>query len=402
MKISKKFIAIVLLLLAPVIWSSPVSAKSPKPTLAQIEAAKKLEIQKKIAAKVAATKLESANESLKTLTNRALESSRAYNRAQIALGKAVESSNLTAQHLRQTQAAVSNAHAVIGKLALNAYKLGGGFSDIEPLLSANGPQDLIDRILTLNKLGESNTSSLDRYVSAEVAVRAAKAEADRAQLIQQQATASVAAAKKVADDAKFAQQTEVDKLQRVQDFLLTQLASAKKFRITLEQQRQLALLEEAKSNQAAKTPNQAKIWLNGGSKGRSTFQSTPAQRAIAVAFAKKQVLAGKPYVWGAEGPNAFDCSGLVYAAYKAAGLGWTTWGRLNASLYYQTTMHVPLSQIQPGDFIFYSYDGSVQNIHHMSMYAGNGMGWEARSTKTGLRYSNIYSVDGLMPFAGRV
>ena len=402
MNISRKFITIALLLLVPVILSSPVSAKSPKPTLAQIEAAKQLEIQKKIGAKVAAMKLKSANESLRTLTIRALDASRAYSRAQIALGKAVESSNLTAQHLRQTQAAVSSAHAVIGKLALNAYKLGGGFSDIEPLLSANGPQDLIDRILTLNKLGDGNKNSLDRYVSAEVVVRAAKAEADKAQLIQQQATASVAAAKKVADDAKFAQQTEVDKLQRVQDFLLTQLASAKKFRITLEQQRQLALLEEAKAKQAAKTPNQAKIWKKGGSKGRSTFQSTPAQRAIAVAFAKKQVLAGKPYVWGAQGPSAFDCSGLVYAAYKTAGLGWPTWGRLNASLYYQTTLHVPLSQIQPGDLIFYSFDGTVQNIHHMSIYEGNGMDWEARSTRTGLRHSNIYSVEGMMPFAGRV
>jgi hypothetical protein len=38
----------------------------------------------------------------------------------------------------------------------------------------------------------------------------------------------------------------------------------------------------------------------------------------------------------------------------------------------------------------------------MSIYAGNGMMWEARSTKTGLRFSDIYSVDGLMPYAGRV
>jgi cell wall-associated NlpC family hydrolase len=402
MKTSMKFITSAALLLALIALSGPVSAKSPKPTLAQIETAKQLEIQKKIAAKEAATKLKSANESLKSLTSRALDARRAYDRAQVALAHAAEISNLTAKHLVRTQTAVSNAHAVIGKLALNAYKMGGGFSDVEPLLSANGPQDLIDRILILNKLGDGNKSSLDRYMSAEVAVRAAKGEAEKAQLMQQQATASVATAKKIADNAKSVQQTEVDKLQRVQDFLLTQLASAKKFRITLEQQRQLALLEEAKANQAARTPNQAKIWQKGGSKGRSTFQSTPGQRVIAVAFAKKQVLAGKPYVWGAQGPNAFDCSGLVYAAYKAAGLGWPTWGRLNASLYYQTTLHVPLSQIQPGDLIFYSYDGSVGSIHHMSIYEGNGMDWEARSTRTGLRHSNIYSVDGLMPFAGRV
>ena len=400
--ISRKISAISILAIVPMMLIGPVSAKTPKPTLAQIESAKQAEIQKNIAAKISATKLKSANESLKILTNQAVATGVAYGRARNILGKAIAESNLTALHLKQAQSSVASAHAQIGKLATNAYKMGGGFSDIEPILSANGPQDLIDRIITLDKIGENNKGSLDRFTSAEVAVRAAKIEANKAQLIQERATAVVAAAKKAAEDAKSAQQTEVDKLQRVQDFLLSQLATAKKFRITLEQQRQLALLEESKEIQATKTPNQAKIWSNGGSKGRTTSQSTPAQRGIAVAFAKKQVLAGKPYVWGAQGPNSFDCSGLVYAAYKAAGLGWPTWGRLNASLYYQTTKHVPLSEMQPGDLIFYSFDGSVQNIHHMSIYEGNGMDWEARSTKSGLRHSSIYSVEGMMPFVGRV
>jgi len=58
--------------------------------------------------------------------------------------------------------------------------------------------------------------------------------------------------------------------------------------------------------------------------------------------------------------------------------------------------------MQPGDLIFYSYNGSIAAIHHMSIYAGNNMMWEARSTRTGLRYSNINSVDGMMPYVGRV
>jgi cell wall-associated NlpC family hydrolase len=125
-------------------------------------------------------------------------------------------------------------------------------------------------------------------------------------------------------------------------------------------------------------------------------------RLKAVEFAKRQVLAGKPYVWGDEGPNTFDCSGLVYAAYKSAGLGWPIWDRLNSSLYYTYVKQIPLSEMQPGDLLFYSYKGTVSTIHHMSIYAGNEMMWEARSTKSGLRFSNIYSMDGLMPYAGRV
>ena len=108
-----------------------------------------------------------------------------------------------------------------------------------------------------------------------------------------------------------------------------------------------------------------------------------------MAFAKKQVLARKPYIWGSEGPNSFDCSGLVYAAYKSAGLGWPNWDRLNSALV-------------PGDLLFYSYKGTISSIHHITIYAGNGMMWEANSKGKGLLYSNIYSVKGLMPFGGRV
>jgi cell wall-associated NlpC family hydrolase len=114
------------------------------------------------------------------------------------------------------------------------------------------------------------------------------------------------------------------------------------------------------------------------------------------------VLAGKPYVWGSEGPNSFDCSGLVYAAYKYAGLGWPIWDRLNSGLFYTYTKQIPLADMEPGDLIFYSYKGTQSTIHHISIYAGGGMMWEARSTATGLRYSNIYSVSGMMPYAGRV
>jgi cell wall-associated NlpC family hydrolase len=180
------------------------------------------------------------------------------------------------------------------------------------------------------------------------------------------------------------------------------LASAKKVRITLEQKRQLAILEETRANEASKVKNQSKIWRAGGPTGKSTSRTTEAQRLQAVEFAKKQVLARKPYVWGDEGPNAFDCSGLVYAAYKSAGLGWPIWDRLNSGLYYTYTKQIPLSEMQPGDLIFYSYKGTISTIHHMSIYAGGGMMWEARSTKSGLRYSNIYSVPGMMPYAGRV
>jgi cell wall-associated NlpC family hydrolase len=381
--------------------STPAIAK-PKPTLAEIEAAKKAEAAKKTAADAAAKKLAAANTTLRTLTAKASAARALYLKAQQELNVATAQANAAAKHAAETAEAVQEAHRVIGKLAGNAYILGGSMSDIAPLLSSNGPQDLIDQLSTLNNLGARNSTALDRYKAAEVVARAAKKKADEAKAVQQVATAKVAAAKKVADDAQALQQTEVNKLRAVQDKLMKELSKARSVRVTLEQQRQLALLEESQANTAATTINQAKVWPNLGFKGRATSRTTEAQRAAAVAFAKKQVLARKPYIWGSEGPNSFDCSGLVYAAYRAAGLGWPNWDRLNSALYSGYTKHVSLNELQPGDLLFYSYKGTISTIHHITIYAGGGMMWEANSKGKGLLYSNIYSVKGLMPFGGRV
>ena len=381
---------------------APAVAKTPKPTVAQIEAAKKAEAAKKKAADTQAAKLAAANQSLRTLTAKANVATALYVKAQKELAIAEVEARAAAQYAAETEAAVEEAHRVIGKLAANAYILGGNMSDIEPLLSANGPQELMDQLSTLSTLGSKNTIALERFKAAEIIARAAKKAADDAKIAQQKATDKVAAAKKVADDAKAEQAKEVAKLQKVQDQLMKELLSARKVRTTLEQQRQLALLEEAQANQAQLTPIQSKVWPDIGFKGRSTIRTTQAQRLKAVEYAKKQVLARKPYVWGAQGPNSFDCSGLVFAAYKYAGLDWPNWDRLNAALYSGYTKHVSLNALEPGDLLFYSYKGTISTIHHITMYAGNGMMWEANSKSVGLIYSSIYSVKGLMPFGGRV
>jgi cell wall-associated NlpC family hydrolase len=393
------FLAIILTLQTGM---SGALAVNHKPTLAQIEAAKKEELAKKKVADAAMQRLLKARGNLKQLTLLANQAQARFQTAQNELVKATAIAIKADADYQEAAAAVVFTHREIGKLAINAYTSGGGLTDIEALLSASGPQEMIDRLNTLENLGAGNKTALKRFKAAEEIAQAAKKEAEIAKEAQRVVTLKVAAAKKEADDAKAEQQKEVDKLQAVQDKLQRDLASAKKVRITLEQKRQLAILEETRANEASKVKNQSKIWRAGGPTGKSTSRTSEAQRLQAVEFAKKQVLARKPYVWGDEGPSAFDCSGLVYAAYKSAGLGWPIWDRLNSGLYYTYTKQIPLSEMQPGDLIFYSYKGTISTIHHMSIYAGGGMMWEARSTKSGLRYSNIYSVPGMMPYAGRV
>ena len=387
------------LLLVP---NSPSLASSHKPTLKQIEAAKKVEAAKKKVAEEALQKLLKARGNLKALTVIANNAAAKYQRARQELVVATRESVAATNVYNEAIANVAFTHREIGKLAVHAYMSGGGLTDLEAVLSATGPQEIVERLSTIENLGASNKTTLKRFREAEDIAQEAKVAADAAKQRQAVVTAQVEESKKEADEAKAEQQKEVDKLQAVQDKLQKDLASAKKVRITLEQRRQLAILEEARASEATKVTGQSRVWKTGGPTGAKTSRTTQAQRLQAVEFAKKQVLAKKPYVWGDEGPNSFDCSGLVYAAYRSAGLGWPIWDRLNSGLYYTYTKQIPLAEMEPGDLIFYSYKGTISTIHHITIYAGNGMMWEARSTKSGLKYSDIYSMPGMMPYAGRV
>ena len=350
----KALAAVTIIVLAISIQEIPSQATSHKPTLAQIEAAKKAELEKKKIADEALKKLARAKGNLRQLSIIANQAQQRYLAAKADLLEATRELNSASESYSKAAAEVSTTHREIGKLAIHAYMNGGGLTDLESILSSSGPQELIDNLSTLENLGAGNKTSLKRFKAAEDIAQRAKAVAEVAKQKQAEVTARVAATKKEADDARKEQQNEVDKLQDVQDKLQRDLASAKRVRITLEQKRQLAILEETRSNEATKAPNQAKVWKGGGPNGASSSRTTVEQRLKAVEFAKRQVLANKPYVWGSEGPNTFDCSGLVYAAYKYAGLGWPNWDRLNSGLYYTYTKQVPIAEMQPGDLIFYS------------------------------------------------
>ena len=395
----KKLIAA--LLIATLLPTVAIAAP-PKPTQAQIDAAKKIEAEKKAAADAAAKRLNTAKKTLKQLAAISVAKTKLYNQAVTELKMKTKAADIAMKHLQAAQASVSAGKRAIGKMALNAYVMGSGFTDFETILNSDGPQDLADRMSTLDALGDNNSNALDRFKSAEVVASSAQKAADVAKQAQAAATIKVSAAKKEADIAKAMQQDEVDRLQAVQDKLAKELAVAQKTRLTLEQQRQLALLEEANAGIATTVINQSKIWPDIGFTGRSSTRSTEEMRTKAVAYAQTQVEARKPYVWGNEGPNSFDCSGLVYAAYRSAGLGWPNWDRLNSSLFWVATKRVKLTELVPGDLLFYSYKGTVSTIHHITIYAGGGMMWEANSKDRGLLYSSIYSVKGLMPYGGRV
>ncbi|MBC7638588.1 MAG: C40 family peptidase [Rhodoferax sp.] len=104
----------------------------------------------------------------------------------------------------------------------------------------------------------------------------------------------------------------------------------------------------------------------------------PAPSAAAgVAIAAARTRLGLPYVWGATGPDSFDCSGLTGWAYRQAGISLPR----TASQQYIALPHVPLDQLAPGDLVFYATDvNNPATIHHVGMYVGAGLSLYAPQT----------------------
>jgi cell wall-associated NlpC family hydrolase len=110
-----------------------------------------------------------------------------------------------------------------------------------------------------------------------------------------------------------------------------------------------------------------------------TLPADPRE-AAAVSFAIAQI--GKPYVWGAKGPNAFDCSGLVQAAWAAAGVALDAG---TTSQVHDGTAVPGRAFVQPGDLVFIPGSlGSPANPRHVGLYAGDGLVINAYDSATGV------------------
>jgi cell wall-associated NlpC family hydrolase len=104
--------------------------------------------------------------------------------------------------------------------------------------------------------------------------------------------------------------------------------------------------------------------------------------ASAISYAQQQI--GKPYLWGATGPDSFDCSGLVMMAYRSAGINIAR----TSQAQWASEQHVPASQVRPGDLVFFAgSDGTSTAPGHVGLVIGGGKMIEAYATGSPLRIS---------------
>jgi peptidoglycan DL-endopeptidase CwlO len=194
-------------------------------------------------------------------------------------------------------------------------------------------------------------------------------------------------------DLQKAQQTDLATLQKKEaDLASLKTRSDKKLddakavldKLTEQQRKLLEQQEKAQADASAKTvAESAKGSQPDTSDASDTAGSSKGEAAVA--FAKRQL--GKPYVFGAAGPNAYDCSGLTLSAWKAAGVSLS---RTSQSQFHDGRA-VSKSDLQPGDLVFY-YSG----ISHVALYVGGGQIIHAPNSRSSVKYAPLDS----MPYMG--
>lgn len=117
----------------------------------------------------------------------------------------------------------------------------------------------------------------------------------------------------------------------------------------------------------------------------ATVNGTNAKGSSIVATTIAQI--GKPYVSGAKGPNAFDCSGLTYYVYRQNGYTLAA----NSASQYSNTSRVSKSDLQPGDLVFFSNSSSGGRVGHVGIYVGSGQYIHAPSAGKTVCYSSLSS-----------
>lgn len=135
----------------------------------------------------------------------------------------------------------------------------------------------------------------------------------------------------------------------------------------------------------ASTSSSSSSSASSSSSSSSSTGKTSSKAAQAIAFARAQI--GKPYVYGATGPNAYDCSGLVQAAYASAGVSLP---RVTGAQFAADT-RVSVSDLLPGDLVFFYSSAS-----HVGIYIGDGKMVHAANPRKPIEIASIDT----MPIAG--
>lgn len=275
--------------------------------------------------------------------------------------------------LARKTARLNSTRDTLGTIAAAQYRSGALDPALQLALSAD-PASYLQQVGSLDQLGSRQTVVLTRLADERRDIAQTRAEAAGELATLTSAQSRLAAHKR----------TVQSKLVRARALLASLTPGERAAADGLDGYDGLAPYDDFSGLPAAQDGTRAA----GRGAHRTPLGGGPAPSARAgqaVAFAYRAL--GLPYVWGATGPHAYDCSGLTQAAWKAAGVSLprTTYTQISAGT------RVPRSQLRPGDLVFF-YSG----ISHVGLYIGGGRMIHAPHPGAPVRIAPVSE----MPFAG--
>ncbi|WP_225802631.1 C40 family peptidase [Streptomyces sp. NK15101] len=275
---------------------------------------------------------------LRTLYQQAEAATERYNAAEEALKRQAADTKKVTARLTAARTALAQGRAAAGRIARDQYQGRSELSSFPSylrLLFAADPRSALDEGHLMARAARDRATAVSRLTRAERQA-GSLASASRKALDRQQ---GLAAAQRTRRDEVRAKLLEVEKL----------LAA-----LSPEQLTRLTELERVQTAGA-----QRELLDSGVLDGPRTPSRAGAE---ALRFAVEQI--GKPYEWGAEGPEAYDCSGLTQRAWAAAGRELPR----TSQEQWETLPRVPLAELRPGDLVVY-FPGAT----HVALYLGEGL-----------------------------
>ena len=293
-----------------IITVGTTAGAAPKPTLSEVQA------------------------KLQKLTNQEQVLDQRYDQMKQDLSQANQRLKLVNQETARYQARFEAMRKQVARIAAQAYE-NGQLTSVAALLTSDDPQSVLDQGSILMELSSANSAQMTEFIKAAQQLESAQ---------------------QAARNAKAAIITLQGRLNGQRTVLVK----------TIDQQKKLL---------AQLTPvQQAPVGPGGGSSGGGGTPPpvykgpTNTQAEKVVAFVYAQI--GKPYVFGASGPNSYDCSGLTSAAWASVGISIPR----TSQEQWAGLPHVPTSDMQPGDILVFNGAG------HVGIYVGGGMMIDAPHT----------------------
>jgi cell wall-associated NlpC family hydrolase len=301
------------------------------------------------------------------LNRHAEQAAERYNTAKVELTDTTRQLRAARNKYAATQRRLDAMQVLVGRIAVASYKSGGLDSSVQLLLSDN-PKGFLRQAADLTQV----TKHQDHLLADMQAARL-RAAVDRKAVAEQQARAQdlqgKIAAEKRTVEAKLA------------------TARALLGRLQARQRAQLMSIRQAATDRALGARSDAMRASRSSRDGDFPTYDGPASGRAAVAVKTAFAQLGDPYQWGAAGPGSFDCSGLTMYSWGAAGVSLPH----SSSAQYSAVPHVSISNLQPGDLVFY-----YSPISHVGIYIGGGRVIDAPYPGLSVHISGLYS----MPLVG--